>query len=167
MNLLRRIQLAEEARNSPELKKLLSLQEHPTFWEICRFLKHEVARILPDIYPGLYTAPIAGGFVHMSLFDSGPDYIFTADLFNPAADIYTLIALHKLDVDVPCHTAGDIVNGKLNIISVESIRQYGESHKNQILEWLAAGQYDPMFTNEDLLERVKRAASRKHDGGAE
>jgi hypothetical protein len=166
MNLLRRIQSSEEARNSPEIQKLLSLQEHPTFWETCRFLTHEVARILPRIYPGLYTAPIAGGLVRMTRFDSGPDYILVADLFNPVADIYTLIALHKLDVDVPCHTVGDMLNGKLNVLSAESINRYGESHKNQILEWLAAGQYTRMFTKEDLVARVKKAASREKGGEA-
>ncbi|MDR1176075.1 MAG: hypothetical protein LBK83_11475 [Treponema sp.] len=93
-------------------------------------------------------------------------YILMADLFNPVADIYVLKALHKLDVDVPCYTVGDIVNEKLNVISADSLERYGESHKNQILEWLAVGHYDNMFVNEDLIERVKRAAGRWHDGGA-
>jgi hypothetical protein len=154
----------EEFRASPDFQKLLAMQEHPTFRETCEFLKHEIARVLPRIYPDLYNAPIAGGFIHISQYDSG-QYILMPDLFNPVADIYTQLALHKLDVDTPCHTTGDIANGKLNLIPADSIERYGKSHKNQILEWLAAKQYDNMFVNKDLIERAKRAASRGHDGG--
>jgi hypothetical protein len=155
----------EELRASPDFQKLLAMQEHPTSRETCGFIKHEVARILPHIYPDLYNGPIAGGFIRMSRLDDS-HYILMADLFNPVADIYVLKALHKLDVDVPCYTVGDIVNEKLNVISADSLERYGESHKNQILEWLAVGHYDNMFVNEDLIERVKRAAGRWHDGGA-
>jgi hypothetical protein len=139
-------------------------QEHPTFHETCRFLEHEIARTLPRIYPDWYNASIACGLVRICRIDSSYDYFLTPDLWSPTVDIYAQLALHKLDFDTPCHTAGDIADGKLNVISAESIRQYGKSHKNQILEWLSAKQFDRMFVNEGLVARVK-AVARGHNGG--
>jgi hypothetical protein len=159
MNEIRRIQKAEKFRASTDFQKLLSLQEHPTSGEIGRFLMHEIARFLPRVYPDLYNAPIAGGFIHISQVDSSTDFVLTPDLFNPVADIYVQLILHELGVDTSCRTTGEIIKGERNVIPADSIRQYGKNHKNQILEWLAAGQYDNMFVNDDFIARVKKTAS--------
>jgi hypothetical protein len=54
---------------------------------------------------------------------------------------------------------GDIANGKFGLIPTESIRRYGETHKNQILDWLAAGRYCNTIINDTYVTRLKMAAA--------
>jgi hypothetical protein len=166
MNPVRTLQNMEKFRVSPDFQKLKSIQEHPTFYEICRFLEHEIARTLPEIYPEWDEGVIAGCTIRICSTDS--EYRLMPYLWNLAVDLFALKALHELDLDTPCHTVGDIANGKLGLIPTESIRRYGESHKNQILNWLASRQYDNTIVNNTYVERLKMAfsaAAKKHDGG--
>jgi hypothetical protein len=166
MNPIRHIQKAKEFKTSPDFQKLLAMQEHPTFREICRFLEHMIARTLPDICPDWYVGEIEACIIKIEPAASG--WRLITPLYNSILDHYALIVLRKLDFDTPCSTAGDIVDGKLGSMPTESIRRYGKTHKNQILDWLASTQYCNTIINADYVERVRNiAAGRGHDGGGQ
>jgi hypothetical protein len=148
------------------MKPVRPIQEYPTFQETRRFLEHEVARVLPEHLPNWDEVLIDECSIH--IYSIGSEHRLTVHLFNFFVDFFALRALHSLDLDTPCHTMGDIADGKFGLIPTESIRRYGETHKNQILNWLASKQYKNSIlskTGAERLERILTTAAKMSNGG--
>jgi hypothetical protein len=143
------------------------MQEHPTIREICRFLEHEIARTLPEIYPEWADGAI--NECEIKICSTGLEYRLMPRLWNFSIEYFAFLALFKLGLDIPCHTMGDIADGKMGLIPIESIRRYGATHKHQILTWLASGQNSNIIVDKKSvarLEKVFDALAKRYDGGA-
>jgi hypothetical protein len=145
----------------------IQTREHPSFHEIRRFLEHEIARTLPGFYPEWDAGAIDSCTI--KICPEGYEYRLMPCLWNFATNFFALKSLCALGLDTPCHTFGDIASEKFGLIPIESIRRYGETHKNQILNWLASTPYNNTLLSNTYAARLERAfaaAARGHNGGA-
>ena len=98
----------------------------------CHFLEEKAAQNLaPNFSAWLNSVHGCSVTIH-SDFNGG---FFTSSLSSVLLDIAVCTALKKIGFDSPCHTVGDMADGKLWKIPYAALMKFQEEHRKEILEW--------------------------------